>query len=150
LGYYKDPQKSAATFRVINGRRYSITGDLATVDAAGNITVLGRGSACINTGGEKVYPEEVEEVLKRHRSVQDVVVLGVPDERLGEQVAAIVQLNDGHELDLVALQDHARTTLAGYKVPRRFVVVPQVVRGPNGKVDYAQARASVAAEPVGA
>jgi acyl-CoA synthetase (AMP-forming)/AMP-acid ligase II len=150
LGYYKDPEKTERTFRIVDGRRYAITGDFATVDASGHITVLGRGSSCINTGGEKVFPEEVEAVLLRAPAVRDVVVVGVPDERLGEQVAAAVALNPGFDLDTATLRDHARGWLAGYKVPRRFVAVPTVVRGPNGKVDYAAAKVSVLDEAASA
>jgi 3-oxocholest-4-en-26-oate---CoA ligase len=140
LGYYKDPVKSAATFPVLGGRRYVITGDFATVTADGQVSVLGRGSSCINTGGEKVYPEEVEEVLKRHPSVADAAVLGLPDERFGERVAAAVQLAGGHLLDGEALREHVRAHLAGYKVPRQVVAVPEVTRGPNGKVDIPRMR----------
>jgi acyl-CoA synthetase (AMP-forming)/AMP-acid ligase II len=150
LGYYHDEAKTAQTFRLIGGRRFLLTGDYATVDADGRIKILGRGSSCINTGGEKVYPEEVEEVLKRHPTVQDVVVLGVPDQRLGEQVAAAVQASEGHEIDVGELAAHVREKLAGYKVPRRFEIVDRVVRGPNGKVDYAAARAVFADQAVGA
>jgi acyl-CoA synthetase (AMP-forming)/AMP-acid ligase II len=150
LGYFRDEAKTAAAFRVVGGARFSITGDFATVDADGMITVLGRGSSCINTGGEKVYPEEVEEVLKRHDSVEDVVVLGVPDERLGEQVVAVVETAGAQVLDTEALTAFARAALASYKVPRRMIVVDRVTRGANGKVDYAAARAVFADESVGA
>jgi acyl-CoA synthetase (AMP-forming)/AMP-acid ligase II len=141
VGYYKDEAKSAATFRTVRGRRYVITGDFATVEADGQVVVLGRGSSCINTGGEKVYPEEVEEVLKRHPSVADAAVLGLPDERFGEAVAAAVQLARGRRLDGEALRAHVRSSLAGYKVPRQIVAVPEVTRGPNGKVDVPRVRA---------
>jgi acyl-CoA synthetase (AMP-forming)/AMP-acid ligase II len=141
LGYYRDEAKTAASFQVIGGARFLLTGDFATVDAEGLITVLGRGSSCINTGGEKVFPEEVEEVLKQHPAVRDVVVLGLPDQRLGEQVAAVVEATPGHQLDVGALTAFARPVLAGYKVPRQVRVVEKVTRGPNGKVDYAAARA---------
>lgn len=143
VGYYKDESKSAETFRSVGGQRFVMTGDSATVDTDGAIVLLGRGSSCINTGGEKVYPEEVEEVLKRHPSVADAVVLGLSDERFGESVAAVVQLVAGAQLDLTRLQDHVRDHLAGYKVPRR-IAVAQVVRGPSGKVDLAAARRSLA------
>ena len=99
LGYYKDPEKTAATFRTVGDRRYSIPGDYATVDADGTIRLLGRGSACINTGGEKVYPEEVELALRSHADVFDCVVVGVPDERWGEMVVALVHARDGHTID---------------------------------------------------
>jgi acyl-CoA synthetase (AMP-forming)/AMP-acid ligase II len=141
VGYYKDEAKSAATFRTVRGRRYVITGDFATVQADGQVIVLGRGSSCINTGGEKVYPEEVEEVLKRHPSVADAAVLGLPDERFGETVAAAVQLAGGCDLDDEALRAHVRGHLAGYKVPRQVVAVPEVTRGPNGKIDIPRMRA---------
>jgi acyl-CoA synthetase (AMP-forming)/AMP-acid ligase II len=110
--------------------------------------VLGRGSSCINTGGEKVFPEEVEEVLKQHPAVRDVVVLGLPDQRLGEQVAAVVEVIPGHQLDAGGLTAFARPVLAGYKVPRQVRVVEKVTRGPNGKVDYAAARAVFTGEEV--
>jgi acyl-CoA synthetase (AMP-forming)/AMP-acid ligase II len=141
VGYYKDEAKSAATFRSVRGRRYVITGDFATVGADGQVIVLGRGSSCINTGGEKVYPEEVEEVLKRHPSVADAAVLGLPDERFGETVAAAVQLDGGWDLDDEALRAHVRGSLAGYKVPRQVIAVPEVTRGPNGKIDIPRIRA---------
>jgi acyl-CoA synthetase (AMP-forming)/AMP-acid ligase II len=144
VGYYKDEAKSAATFRIVRGRRYVITGDFATVEADGQVIVLGRGSSCINTGGEKVYPEEVEEVLKRHPSVADAAVLGLPDERFGETVAAAVQLAGGWDLDDETLRAHVRASLAGYKVPRQVVAVPEVTRGPNGKVDIPRIRALLA------
>ena len=126
VGYYKDEAKSAATFPTVRGRRYVITGDFATVEADGQVIVLGRGSSCINTGGEKVYPEEVEEVLKRHPSVADAAVLGLPDERFGETVAAAVQMAGGWQLDGEALRAHVRASLAGYKVPRQVVAVPEI------------------------
>ena len=144
VGYYKDEAKSAATFRIVRGRRYVITGDFATVEADGQVVVLGRGSSCINTGGEKVYPEEVEEVLKRHPSVADAAVLGLPDERFGETVAAAVQLAGGWDLDDETLRAHVRASLAGYKVPRQVVAVPEVTRGPNGKVNIPRIRALLA------
>ena len=140
LGYYNDAAKTAATFRTVRGRRYVITGDFGTVAADGQVVVLGRGSSCINTGGEKVYPEEVEEVLKRHPSVADAAVLGLPDERFGEKIAAAVQLADGWLLDEEALRAHIRESLAGYKVPRQLTAVAEVIRGPNGKVDIPQMR----------
>jgi acyl-CoA synthetase (AMP-forming)/AMP-acid ligase II len=150
LGYYRDEAKTAAMFQVIDGARFLLTGDFATVDAEGLITVLGRGSSCINSGGEKIYPEEVEEVLKRHPVVRDVVVVGLPDQRLGEQVAAVIEVVPGNELDVEGLIAFAREVLAGYKVPRQVRVVDKVVRGPNGKVDYQAARAVFAAEAIGA
>ena len=141
VGYYKDPEKTAATFRTIDGRVWSVPGDPATVEADGTIRLLGRGSACINTAGEKVYPEEVEEVLKLHPSVRDANVVGVPDERWGQAVVAVVSLrddggNDGSGPDAAALIAHARAHLAGYKCPKRVVFVADVRRGPNGKADH--------------
>lgn len=141
VGYYKDPAKSAATFPVVDGERWSVLGDLATVEDDGTITVFGRGSVSINTGGEKVHPEEVEAALKAHPAVFDAVVVGVPDERWGQRVAAIVELRDGERSPTVEdLADHARATLAGYKVPRSMVVVDEIVRSPSGKADYRWAR----------
>jgi 3-oxocholest-4-en-26-oate---CoA ligase len=147
LGYYRDEVKTAASFQVIGGARFLLTGDFATVDAEGLITVLGRGSSCINTGGEKVFPEEVEEILKQHPAVRDVIVLGLPDQRLGEQVAAVVEVNPDHQLDVGGLIAFARPVLAGYKVPRQ-VRAGKVVRGPNGKVDHQATRAVFAGEEV--
>jgi 3-oxocholest-4-en-26-oate---CoA ligase len=136
LGYYKDAEKTAATFRAVEGRRYSIPGDYATVDADGTIRLLGRGSACINTGGEKVYPEEVELALRSHPDVFDCVVVGLRDARWGEMVVALVQPVDGGTLDEATLTAHCRATLAGYKVPKRFVSVASLQRSPAGKADY--------------
>ena len=144
FGYYKDPEKTAATFRTIDGRRYSVPGDHATVEADGTLTFIGRGSTCINTGGEKVYPEEVEEVLKHHAGVRDAVVLGVPDERFGEAVVAVVE----GDVDGEALIRHAKAHLAAYKAPKRIVLVDSIGRAPNGKVDHPRLRAvAVAAAP---
>ncbi|MCZ7527530.1 MAG: acyl-CoA synthetase [Acidimicrobiia bacterium] len=140
LGYYKDPDKTAATFRVIDGRRYSIPGDWARVEADGTVVLLGRGSVSINTGGEKVFPEEVEEALKGHPAVADVVVVGVPDDRFGEAVAAVLSLHDGASADEDALRAAVRGHLAGYKQPRHVVVVDEVPRAANGKADYGWAR----------
>lgn len=140
LGYYKDEQKTAATFRTVNDRRYSIPGDYASIDPDGTIRLLGRGSACINTGGEKVYPEEVELALRSHPDVFDCVVVGVADDRWGEMVVALVQPRDGASLDSDALAAHCRTTLAGYKVPKRFVTVESLERSPSGKADYPRLR----------
>ena len=135
LGYYKDAEKTAETFRTVAGRRYSIPGDYATVDADGTIRLLGRGSACINTGGEKVYPEEVELALRSHPDVFDCVVVGVPDTRWGEMVVALVQ-PAGAAFGESDLAVHCRTTLAGYKVPKHFVSVDSLQRSPAGKADY--------------
>ncbi len=147
LGYYKDAEKTAATFRTVAGRRYSIPGDYATVDPDGTIRLLGRGSACINTGGEKVYPEEVELALRAHPDVFDCVVVGVPDTRWGEMVVALVQPVDSVTLDLTQLAAHCKATLAGYKVPKQFVVVDSLQRSPAGKADYKLLR-SVAEEAI--
>jgi len=136
LGYYKDEEKSAATFRVIDGKRYSIPGDYATIDADGTVRFLGRGSQCINTGGEKVYPEEVEEALKLHPTVSDAAVVGLPDERFGEAVTALVELTPGSAVDGVALIAHVKERLAAYKAPKHVVTVASVNRAPNGKLDY--------------
>ena len=118
------------------GRRYSIPGDYATVDADGTIQLLGRGSACINTGGEKVYPEEVELALRSHPDVFDCVVVGVPDDRWGEMVVALVEPTDGRTIDADALARALPASLAGYKVPKRFVVLDSLQRSPAGKADY--------------
>jgi len=136
LGYYKDAEKTAATFRTVEGRRYSIPGDYATVDPDGTIRLLGRGSACINTGGEKVYPEEVELALRSHPEVFDCVVVGVPDSRWGEMVVALVQPASHASLEETDLAAHCRATLAGYKVPKHFVSVDSLQRSPAGKADY--------------
>ena len=136
LGYYKDPEKTAATFLVIDGERWVIPGDLATIEADGRVTVFGRGSVCINTGGEKVFPEEVEAAIKAHPDVIDAVVVGVPDDRWGQRVAAVVQVRAGGEITLAAIDAHCRTKVAGYKVPRQLRVVDQIVRHPSGKPDY--------------
>lgn len=136
LGYYKDPQKSAETFVEIEGQRWAIPGDYATVEADGTITVLGRGSVSINSGGEKIFPEEVEGALKSHPAVFDALVVGVPDERWGSRVAAVVQLRPGQRVTLDELAAHCRTHIAGYKVPRELHLVEQVHRSPSGKPDY--------------
>ncbi|WP_395001375.1 AMP-binding protein [Sphingomonas sp.] len=135
LGYYKDPEKSAATFPVIDGIRYSVPGDLATVDDDGNITLLGRGSTCINTGGEKVFPEEVEDAIKSHDGITDALVVGIPHVRFGQMVAAVVEWADGMTVDENRLLDHLRARLAGHKIPRAIMSVDSLGRGPNGKAD---------------
>ena len=140
VGYYKDPEKSARTFPVIDGVRYSVPGDYATVEADGTLRVLGRGSVCINTGGEKVYPEEVEEVLKEHPAVRDAVVVGVPDERFGELIYAWVEPADGHSIEEADVIAHVKGRLAHYKAPRRVLSTPSIGRSPAGKVDYARLR----------
>lgn len=140
LGYYKDESRTASTFTVVDGVRWSLPGDLATVDADGTVVLLGRGSGCINTGGEKVFPEEVEMVVKDHPDVLDALVVGVTDDRWGERVAAVVSTREGAALDLADLQAHCRDALAGYKVPRAMFLVDEVVRAPSGKPDYRWAR----------
>jgi acyl-CoA synthetase (AMP-forming)/AMP-acid ligase II len=134
IGYYNDPEKSARTFVTVDGVRYSIPGDRALIEADGTIRLLGRGALCINTGGEKVYPEEVEAVLKAHPAIDDAIVVGLPDERFGQQVAAVVASRQS--LALEDMQAHCRDSLAGYKVPRSITVVPAIERSPAGKADY--------------
>ncbi len=137
LEYYKDPEKTAQTFvTAADGQRYSIPGDLATVEADGSITLLGRGSVSINSGGEKIFPEEVEAAVKSHPEVYDAVVVGVPDERWGQRVAAVVQPREDAKPTLEDVQAHCRTRLAGYKVPRELHLVHLVQRSPSGKPDY--------------
>ena len=142
LGYYKDPEKTAATFVTIDGERWVIPGDLATLEEDGRITVFGRGSVCINSGGEKIFPEEVEAAIKAHPDVLDAVVVGVPDERWGQRVAAVVQVRPGSEVTLAVIDAHCRTKIAGYKVPRQLRTVDQIVRHPSGKPDYRWAAAT--------
>ena len=136
IGYYKDPEKSAKTFRTVEGVRYSIPGDFATVAADGKIHLLGRGSVVINTGGEKVFPEEVEEVLKQHSSVLDAVAVGLPDDRFGEIICAVVEPRDGATVDEADVIEFVRSKLARYKAPRKVLVVDTIGRSPAGKVDY--------------
>jgi acyl-CoA synthetase (AMP-forming)/AMP-acid ligase II len=140
LRYHKDPEKSAATFVNVGGKRYSVSGDSAIVEADGTMTLLGRGSVCINSGGEKIYPEEVEAALKAHPAVFDVVVVGVPDERWGERVAAVIELRPEHTVTLEELDAHSRLHVAGYKVPRELHVVAKIERSPSGKPDYPWAK----------
>lgn len=148
LGYYKDEVKTAERFVTVGDKRYAVPGDLATVEADGRITVYGRGVNCINTGGEKVFPEEVEEALKAHPEVFDALVVGLADERWMQRVAAVVQPRPGCAPDLAALQAHCRTLIAGYKVPRQLTLVPLVERQPSGKPDYAWAKQVAAQERV--
>jgi len=142
LGYYKDEAKSAATFRIIDGERFSVPGDFASVAADGTIQLLGRGSQCINTAGEKVFPEEVEEILKRHEAVVDACVVGVPDSRTGERVVASVELGTGADVpsteELIA---HVKNHLSSYKAPRQIRVVETIGRSPSGKMDYGRHKA---------
>ena len=146
LRYHGDPEKTAATFIEHDGRRWVVTGDMATVAEDGTINLLGRGSGCINTGGEKVFPEEVESVLRARSDVYDVLVVGAPDDRWGERVSAIVQPADGTEPSPDELIDHCRAHLAGYKVPKAVTFVDHVVRSPAGKPDYRWAKAVVATD----
>src|SRR5205085_2953513 len=139
--YFRDPEKTEQTFPVIGGTRYAVPGDHATVGADGGITVLGRGSVSINTGGEKVYPEEVEQALKTHPLVYDAVVVGTPNERWGQQVNAIVQLRDGAAVAPDELRAFAAQRIARYKLPKEIFFVDQVQRSPSGKADYRWAKA---------
>ena len=141
LGYYKDPEKTAKTFPTINGVRYSIPGDYCQVEADGTLTLLGRGSVCINTAGEKVYPEEVEEVLKTHPAVADALVVGVADEKWGQAVTAVIHIEPGVPFEESAVRTYVRQHLAGYKTPKRIFATVQPLRASNGKADYKQARA---------
>jgi acyl-CoA synthetase (AMP-forming)/AMP-acid ligase II len=136
LGYYKDAEKSARTFPTIGGVRWSMPGDFATVEADGTLRLLGRGSVCINTGGEKVFPEEVEEVLKRHPAVEDAAVVGLADPKWGQAIHALVVPRSGANADEASLREHVREHLAGYKVPRRVFAVESLGRSPSGKMDY--------------
>ncbi|HXB37107.1 MAG TPA: acyl-CoA synthetase [Acidimicrobiales bacterium] len=150
LGYYNDPKKTAEVFINVRGTRYVMPGDYATVEEDGSITLLGRGSIVINSGGEKIFPEEVESAVRSHPDVMDAIVCGAPDERWGQTVAAIVQPRAGHTApSLEALQAHCRDFVAGYKVPRRLFVVDAVERSPSGKPDYQWAAAIVNATPAG-
>jgi acyl-CoA synthetase (AMP-forming)/AMP-acid ligase II len=146
LGYYNDPVKSARTFIEVDGRRYSVPGDLARLEPDGTMTLLGRGSQCINSGGEKIYPEEVEAALKAHPAVYDALVVGVDDERWGQRVAAVVEPRPGEAPTLDELDQHCRTRIAGYKVPRELHLVATMPRHPSGKPDYRRAQAVVRGE----
>ncbi len=136
IGYYKDPAKTARMLAEVDGKRYAVPGDLARIEADGSLTLLGRGNTCVNTGGEKVFPEEVEGALKSHADVFDALVIGMPDELLGQRVAALVQLRAGREADLAAIEAHVRGQIAGYKVPRSIWLVDAIDRGPVGKPNY--------------
>jgi 3-oxocholest-4-en-26-oate---CoA ligase len=140
IGYYKDPEKTARTFFEIDGERWVLPGDMAMVEADGTITLLGRGSACINSGGEKIFPEEVESALRSHPAVFDAVVVGVPDDKWGERITAVVQARSGVDLTLESLSEHCRASVAGYKVPRGLTLVDELVRQPSGKPDYRWAK----------
>jgi len=150
IGYYKDPEKSARTFRVLNGVRYSFPGDMATIDADGKLILFGRGSNCINTGGEKVFPEEVEEALKVHPAVEDALVFGVPDERFGNRVVGVASLAPGATATPEEIVADARRRLASYKLPKQLQLVDRVPRAPNGKANYPAARDLFDHEHVGA
>jgi fatty-acyl-CoA synthase len=143
VGYYKDPEKTARTFHEYEGRRWSVPGDFATVEADGTLTLLGRGSQVINTGGEKVFPEEVEEAIKRFPGVRDAAVVGVPDPRFGERICAVVDAGSSQP-SLTQISEHVRLHLAGYKTPRELVLAP-IQRAPNGKLDYRSVRAQALA-----
>jgi 3-oxocholest-4-en-26-oate---CoA ligase len=144
VGYYKDADKTAATFIEFEGRRYSCPGDYAKVETDGTLTLLGRGSVVINTGGEKVFPEEVEEVLKTHPAVRDAVAVGVPDDKFGEVVGAVVEPSPGATVDSDELIAHVRAKLAAYKAPKHVFVIDTIGRAPNGKVDYKRLKAFAA------
>ena len=141
IGYYGDAKKTAETFVTIGGRLWVLTGDRARIDADGDIVVLGRGSQCINTGGEKVFPEEVETAARRCKAVRDVLVVGLPDDRWGQKVVAVVELEPGQRFDAAAFESTCRETLAGYKVPKAVFIAEQVQRSPAGKADYRWAQA---------
>lgn len=147
IGYYKDPEKTAATFREIDGERYSIPGDYAMVEADGSLKLLGRGSVCINTGGEKVYPEEVEEVIKELPEALDAVIVGVPDDRFGEAIVALVEPRDESEIDEAIVISHVKERLAHYKAPKRVLTIDSIGRSPAGKVDYKGLRNRALEEP---
>ncbi|WP_261900093.1 acyl-CoA synthetase [Mycobacterium marinum] len=147
VGYYKDEKKTAETFKTINGVRYAIPGDYAMVEADGTVTMLGRGSVSINSGGEKIYPEEVEAALKGHPDVFDALVVGVPDPRYGQHVAAVVAPRPGSRPSLAELDGFVRSAIAGYKVPRSLWFVDEVKRSPAGKPDYRWAKEQTEARP---
>jgi acyl-CoA synthetase (AMP-forming)/AMP-acid ligase II len=140
VGYYKDPVKSAQTFLEIDGERYSVPGDNARIEEGNRVTLLGRGSNCVNTGGEKVYPEEVEMAIKGHPAVYDVLVVGIPDEKYGQSVAAVVELREGATLDLEELRTFLRAYLSGYKLPRTLAFTDQIPRNATGKAQYPRAK----------
>ena len=135
-GYYKDPVKSAQTFKEVHGKRYSFPGDYALVEEDGSITLLGRGSNCINSAGEKIYPEEVEEALKLNINIDDVLVVGVDDEKFGQKVVAVASFNEGMSIEEHALREETKKHLSSYKVPKNIKFVDKVNRAPNGKADY--------------
>ena len=145
VGYYKDPEKSAKTFWEIDGKRYSVPGDFARIEEGGKVTLLGRGSNCVNTGGEKVYPEEVEMAIKGHPGVYDCLVVGIPDEKFGQSVAVVVQPREGHTVELEELRDYLRAHLSGYKLPRSLTLVPEIPRNATGKAQYPRAKEMILA-----
>ncbi len=147
VGYFKDEKKTAETFKTFNGVRYAIPGDFAEVEADGTVTMLGRGSVSINSGGEKIYPEEVEAALKGHPDVFDALVVGVPDERFGQHVAAVVHPREGARPTLAELDAFVRTEIAGYKVPRSLWLVDGIKRSPAGKPDYRWAKDTTEERP---
>ena len=140
MGYYKDPEKSAKTFLEIDGQRYSVPGDFARIEPDNKVTLLGRGSNCVNTGGEKVYPEEVEMAIKAHPAVYDCLVVGLPDEKYGQAVAAVVQCREGQTVELEELREFLRASLSGYKLPRALTLVPEIPRNATGKAQYPRAK----------
>ena len=158
IGYFNDPEKSARTFLEIDGERYSVPGDYARIEPDNKVTLLGRGSNCINTGGEKVFPEEVEMAIKAHPGVYDVLVVGVPDERYGQSVTAVIQPREEAQVELDDLRDFLRTSLSGYKLPRAMTLVAEIPRNATGKAQYPKAKelalasfaAKVATSPTGA
>tara|TARA_B100001559_G_scaffold316890_1_gene321128 strand:- start:318 stop:1247 length:930 start_codon:yes stop_codon:yes gene_type:complete len=141
VGYYKDEKKSAETFREVNGVRYSFPGDYAKLEADGTITLLGRGSNCINSAGEKIYPEEVEEALKKDVLVFDCLVVGMPDEKFGQKIVAVVSTVDNQQVDEAELIENTRKSIAGYKLPKTILFADEVQRAPNGKANYKWAKA---------
>jgi acyl-CoA synthetase (AMP-forming)/AMP-acid ligase II len=148
IGYYNDPKKTAEVFINVDGKRFVMPGDFATIEADGSVTLLGRGSICINSGGEKIFPEEVEAVVRNHPDIMDAIVVGAPDERFGQRVAAIVEPRPGHTApSLEEVQEHCRGHVAGYKVPRQLHVVETIERSPSGKPDYRWANTIVTTEP---
>lgn len=140
MGYYNDPEKTAKTFVEVDGKTWLLTGDEAKLEEDGSITVFGRGSNCINSGGEKIFPEEVEAALKAHEGIFDALVVATPDERWGSKVTAVVQPRDGVSLSLGDVQDHCRKHIAGYKVPRALHIIDSIPRAPSGKPDYKTAK----------
>jgi len=146
LGYYKDAEKTAATFPVVDGVRYVVPGDRAALEPDGTLRLFGREAVTINTGGEKVFAEEVEHALKHDPAVYDAVVVGTPHERWGQQVTAVVRLREGADTSPDALRAGARQHIAAYKLPRKFVFVDEILRAPSGKADYRWARDRAAAD----